>query len=129
MCFIIRTLRKRPIITIFIVYAFILILLDAFGDFSCEKQSYLYKLIDNNNTVSVEDRILSVPQLVKNGKRFIMKTNTVNGSAVSEKIIVNSHLGYSVSYGDIINVEGKLKKPFSSAFPLLFDYQKYLARS
>jgi competence protein ComEC len=104
-------------------------LLDAFGYFSYEKQSYLYKLIDNNATVSVEGRILSVPQLVKNGKRFVMKTSTVNGSAVSEKIIVNSPPGYSASYGDIINVEGKLKKPFSSAFPLLFDYQKYLARS
>ncbi|OEG69128.1 hypothetical protein ATZ36_11340 [Candidatus Endomicrobiellum trichonymphae] len=113
---------KRPIITIFIVYAFILILLNAFGDFSCEKQSYLYKLIGDNNTVSVEGRILSVPQLVKNGKRFIMKTSTANASAVSEKIIVNSHPGYSVSCGDIINVEGKLKKSFSSAshcFPSL----------
>jgi competence protein ComEC len=126
---IIRTLCKRPVITVFIAYAFTLILLDAFGYFSYEKQSYLYKLIDNNDTVSVEGRILSVPQLVKNSKRFVMKTSTVNGIAVSEKIIVNSHSGYSVSYGDIINVEGKLKKPFSSAFPLLFDYQKYLARS
>ena len=126
---IIRTLCKRPIITVFITYAFALILLDAFGYFSYEKQSYLYKLIDNNAAVSIEGRILSVPQLVKNGKRFLIKTSTVNGSAVSEKIIVNSPSGYSVSYGDIINVEGKLKKPFSSAFPLLFDYQKYLARS
>ncbi|BAG13983.1 ComEC/Rec2 family competence protein [Candidatus Endomicrobiellum trichonymphae] len=126
---IIRTLCKRPIITVFITYVFALILLDTFGYFSYEKQSYLYKLIDNNATVSIEGRILSVPQLLKDGKRFVIKTNIINGRAVSEKIIVNSPSGYSVTYGDIINVEGKLKKPFSSAFPLLFDYQKYLARS
>ncbi|GMO54180.1 MAG: hypothetical protein Ta2C_06930 [Candidatus Endomicrobiellum trichonymphae] len=126
---IIRTLCKRPIITVFITYVFALILLDTFGYFSYEKQSYLYKLIDNNATVSVEGRIISVPQLLKDGKRFVIKTNIINGRAVSEKIIVNSPSGYSVTYGDIINVEGKLKKPFSSAFPLLFDYQKYLARS
>ena len=126
---IIITLCKRPIITIFIVYAFTLILLDAFGYFSHEKQSRLYKLTDNNADVSVEGRVLDVPQCVKNGKRFILKTSTVNGNAVSEKIIVNSPSGYSVSYGDIINIEGKLKKPFSSAFPLVFDYQKYLARN
>ncbi|MCA6085332.1 ComEC/Rec2 family competence protein [Candidatus Endomicrobiellum agilis] len=126
---IIITLCKRPVITIFIIYAFTLILLDAFGYFSYEKQSRLYKLTDNNTAVSVEGRVLDVPQCVKNGKRFILKTSAVNGNAVSEKIIVNSPFGYSVSYGDVINIEGKLKKPFSSAFPLVFDYQKYLARN
>ncbi|GHT34161.1 hypothetical protein AGMMS49592_3760 [Endomicrobiia bacterium] len=58
----------------------------------------------------------------------MFKTSIVNGNVLNEKVIVNLPAGYSVSYGDIINIVGKLKKPFSSAFPLVFDYQKYRAR-
>ncbi|GHT38812.1 hypothetical protein AGMMS49593_08890 [Endomicrobiia bacterium] len=88
----------------------------------------LYKLTENNTVVSVEGKVISVPLLAKNGKEFMFKTSIVNGNVLNEKVIVNLPAGYSVSYGDIINIEGKLKKPFSSAFPLVFDYQKYLAR-
>jgi competence protein ComEC len=126
---IIKLLCKRPVITVFVIYALLLILFDVFGYFAYEKRSLLYKLVENNPIVSVEGKVISVPLLVKNGKRFMFKTNTVNGNVLNEKIIVNSPVGYSISYGDIINVEGKLKKPFSSAFPLVFDYQKYLARN
>jgi competence protein ComEC len=126
---IIKILCKRPAITFFIVYAFALVLLDFLGYFSYDKQSSLYKLAENNQIVSVEGKVISVPMPVKNGKRFIFQTNNVNGKVLNEKVIVNSPVGYVMSYGDIINVEGKLKKPFSAAFPLVFDYQKYLARN
>jgi competence protein ComEC len=86
-------------------------------------------LVKNNTIVSIEGKVISIPQPVKYSKRFILKTNTVNGNVISEKIIVNSPLGYSIFYGDIISVEGKLKKPFSTTSFLLFDYQKYLARN
>ncbi|MDR0956431.1 MAG: ComEC family competence protein [Endomicrobium sp.] len=120
---------KRPIITVFIVYVIILVLLDVLGYFSCEKQSVLYKLAENNSVVSIQGRVVSMPQVVKAGKRFVLETNIVNGEKLKEKVIVNSPIGYSIAYGDIVNIEGKLKKPFAQAFPLVFDYQKYLARS
>jgi competence protein ComEC len=129
MAFILKVLCKRPVITIFIIYASILILLDSFGYFSCYKRSFLYKLTDNNTPVSIEGKVISLSQSVKNGKRFILKTASVNRRTVNEKIIVNSPNGYLISYGDIINVEGKLKKPFLTLFPLIFNYQKYLARN
>ncbi|GHT54801.1 hypothetical protein AGMMS50233_03680 [Endomicrobiia bacterium] len=88
----------------------------------------LYKLAENNTVVSVEGKVISVPLLTRNGKEFMFKTSIVNGNVLNEKVIVNLPAGYSVSYGDIINIVGKLKKPFSSAFPLVFDYQKYRAR-
>ena len=50
----------------------------------------------------------------------------MNENIIGEKIIVNSPNGYSIHYGDIINIEGKLKRPKSSDS---FDYQKYLARN
>jgi len=130
-CSIAGMLRKRPVITIFIVYVFTLILLDAFGYFSPERRSSLcrLKLVEGNSVVSIEGKVISVPQVVKNIKRFILKTSVVNGNAINEKIIVNLPKAYSVSYGDIINIEGRLKSPFSASFPLVFDYQKYLARN
>jgi len=130
-CSTVRLLFKRPIVAVFTVYVFTLILLDVSGYFSCEKRSSLYKLklVDNSSVVSAEGRVISAPQAVKNVKRFILKTSAVNGNAVNEKIIVNSPIAYSVSYGDIINIEGELKSPFSVSFPLVFDYQKYLARN
>jgi competence protein ComEC len=126
---IIKTLRKRPAITFFVIYAFALVLLDSLGYFSYDKQSSLYKLTENNQIVSVEGKVISVPEIIKNRQRFILKTNTVCDKALNEKVIAYLPVGYLVSYGDIINVEGKLKQPFSAAFPLTFDYQKYLARN
>ncbi|GHT42960.1 hypothetical protein AGMMS49921_09600 [Endomicrobiia bacterium] len=77
---IIKILYKRPVITIFIVYAFALILLDFLGYFSYEKRSLLYKLTENNTVVSVEGKVISVPLLAKNGKEFMFKTSIVNGN-------------------------------------------------
>jgi competence protein ComEC len=129
-CSAVKILCKRPVIVIFIAYAFALTLLDTFGYFSYRKQSSLCKLelVGSDSTIFVEGKVVSEPQFVKGGKRFVLKTHAVSGIAVNEKVLVNSPPGYSISYGDIINIEGKLKKPFVVAFPLVFDYQKYLAR-
>jgi len=130
-CSAVKILCKRPVIAIFVAYAFSLILLNAFGYFSYEKRSSLckLKLVGDGSTTFVEGKVLSDPQFVKGGRRFVMRARSVNGIAVNEKILVNSPPGYSISYGDIINIEGKLKKPFAAVFPLVFDYQKYLARN
>ncbi|MDR0399117.1 MAG: ComEC family competence protein [Endomicrobium sp.] len=126
MDWILKLLRKRPVITAFLIYALIIISADFFGYFSYENQSKLYMLAENNNIASIEGKVLSEPYIFKNRKRFLLETYNVNGNAISEKIIVNSPGGYSISYGDILNIEGKLKRPESSSG---FDYQKYLARN
>jgi competence protein ComEC len=126
MDWILKLLRKRPVITAFVIYALVIIFADFFGYFSYEHRSKLYILAENNNITSIQGKILSVSQLFKNRKRFLFEIYKVNGKVICEKIIVNSPIGYSVSYGDIINIEGKLKKPQSLTS---FDYQKYLARN
>ncbi|MDR1434553.1 DUF4131 domain-containing protein [Candidatus Endomicrobiellum devescovinae] len=114
MDWILKLLRKRPVITAFLIYALIIISADFFGYFSYENQSKLYMLAENNNIASIEGKVLSEPYIFKNRKRFLLETYNVNGNAISEKIIVNSPGGYSISYGDILNIEGKLKRPESS---------------
>ena len=126
MDWILKLLRKRPVITAFLIYALIIISADFFGYFSYENQSKLYTLAENNNIASIEGKVLSETYIFKNRKRFLLETYNVNGNAISEKIVVNSPGGYSVSYGDILNIEGKLKRPESSSG---FNYQKYLARN
>lgn len=122
---ILKLLRQRPVITTFITYSLLIIFADLFGYFSYENQSKLYKLAGNNSVVSIEGKVLSSFQISRNRKKFLLETYNVSGNSIYEKIIVNSPKGYSISYGDIINIEGKLKRPKAS---LDFDYQKYLAR-
>jgi competence protein ComEC len=121
-----KLLRKRPIINAFLIYTLVIIFADFFGYFSYENQSKLYILAENNGIVSIEGKVLSEPRVFKNRKRFLLETYNVNGNVICEKIIVNSPSGYSVSYGDIVSIEGKLKRPKSSS---AFDYQKYLSRN
>ncbi|MDR1245301.1 MAG: ComEC family competence protein [Endomicrobium sp.] len=126
MDWILKLLRKRPVITAFLIYALAIIFADFFGYFSYENQSKLYTFTKNNSIVSIEGKVLSEPHVSKNRKRFLLETYNVNENIIGEKIIVNSPNGYSIHYGDIINIEGKLKRPKSSDS---FDYQKYLARN
>jgi competence protein ComEC len=121
-----KILRKRPVITVFFIYALVIIFADYLGYFSYENQSNIYKLAGNNNTVSIEGKVVSEPQSLKNNKRFILETYNVNGNAFCEKISVTSPRGYCMDYGDIIYIEGRLKIPQSFSD---FDYQKYLARN
>jgi competence protein ComEC len=119
-------MRKRPVITVFLTYALIIIFADYLGYFSYKNQSKLYNIAKNNNIVSVEGKVISEPQILKNNKKFILKTYNVNGNTICEKISVNSPKAYSVNYGDIIYIEGRLDIPKSFSN---FDYQKYLARN
>jgi competence protein ComEC len=121
-----KLLRKRPVITAFLIYALAIIFADSLGYFSYKNQSKLCNLAKNNSTVSIEGKVISEPQTLKNNKSFTLETYNVNGNTICEKISVNSPKAYSVDYGDIIYVEGRLKIPQSFSN---FDYQKYLARN
>lgn len=121
-------LFKRPVITLFLFYAAFLIFLNAIGVFKPQKQSFLYHFTNYYKPVSIEGRIISVPEKTKNGQKFILKASKINDFAVKEKILINSPAGYNASYGDIINIEGRISKPKKADFPLVFDYSQYLAR-
>ncbi|MDR2457332.1 MAG: DUF4131 domain-containing protein, partial [Clostridiales Family XIII bacterium] len=108
--------------TVFLIYALIIIFADYLGYFSYKNQSKLYNIAKNNKIVSLEGTVLSEPQILKNNKKFILKTYNVNGNTICEKISVNSPKAYSVNYGDTIYIEGRLKIPQSFSD---FDYQKY----
>ncbi|MDR1196611.1 MAG: DUF4131 domain-containing protein, partial [Endomicrobium sp.] len=122
------TILKRPVITIFIFYAAFLIFINAIGIFDPEKQSFLYRFADYDKTVTIEGKVISPPEFIRNGQRFILQASLVNDFSVHEKILVNSPSGYKISYGDIISVKGKISKPKKADFPLVFDYSQYLAR-
>jgi len=121
-------LTKRPVITLFVIYAVALIILDYVSFFSPERRSALLHFADTKTNVTMQGRVISEPQNANSRKRFIFKTSEVNGKNIAEKILVNSPAGYSVSYGDILVLEGRLKKPPQAYFPLVFDYRTYLAR-
>ncbi|MCL1971658.1 MAG: ComEC family competence protein [Endomicrobia bacterium] len=119
---------KRPAITIFLFYAAFLIFINAIGIFSPQKQSFLYHFTQYNKPVSIEGRVISSPEKIRDSQRFILKADKINDFKVNEKILVNSPPGYKIAYGDIINIEGKISKPKRADFSLVFDYSRYLAR-
>ncbi|MDR0977838.1 MAG: ComEC family competence protein [Endomicrobium sp.] len=126
MHFVTNLLLKRPVITVFIIYALLILFADFSGHFSYENQSRLYMLAEKGDIVSVEGKVVTQPVVFRARKRFLLKTYIVNDSRICETVIVNSPAAYSVSYGDIVSIEGTLKKPKSYRD---FDYQKYLSRN
>ena len=124
-----KLILKRPVISAFIFYAFILVILDYAGFFAPGKQSTLYYFAGTPKTVHIEGKVISEPEAAKNGKRFILKAKKINGFDLRENVLVNSPEGYKISYGDIVELEGTLKKPPHAELPLIFDYAQYLARN
>ncbi|MCL2334969.1 MAG: ComEC family competence protein [Endomicrobia bacterium] len=121
--------KKRPVITAFILYAVILIILDYAGFFAPERQSALYFVADASKAVSIEGRVITNPEITKNGKRFTLRARKINGVDVRENVLVNSPEGYEISYGDIVEIEGMLRRPLKAELPLVFDYARYLSRN
>ncbi|MCL2390279.1 MAG: ComEC family competence protein [Endomicrobia bacterium] len=119
---------KRPIISFLIIYCVYIIIANAAGVFKPERQSTLYYFANKNKPVTIEGKIISRPGITKSGKKFILKSSTIETLPASERILVNMPQGYEASYGDIVSLEGNLKIPQKPVFPLVFDYQSYLAR-
>ena len=122
-------LLKRPVISVFLIYAAYIIFLNAAGIFLPQKQSFLYHFANYNKPAILTGKIISVPQETKNGKKFIIKVSAVNDYKACEKTLVRIPAAYKASYGDIVVLGGFIKKPQNASFPLVFDYQKYLARN
>ncbi|MDR2772923.1 MAG: ComEC family competence protein, partial [Elusimicrobiota bacterium] len=121
-------LLKRPIITIFIVYSLFLVISDVCGLFLPTNQSFLYYLSSYYRNVEVEGRVISLVQSYGWGSTFVMETKRAGGAKVVEKVLVSLPRAYKVDYGDNIVLWGRLSIPQKAPFPLVFDYQNFLAR-
>lgn len=124
-----KILLKRPVISLFFIYAAYIICFDAAGLFLPQKQSFLYHFTKYNKPVILIGKIISPPEETKSGNKFILKVSEVNDFKANEKVIVKIPRAYKASYGDIIAVGGFIKEPNKASFPLVFDYRKYLARN
>ncbi|MDR2709203.1 MAG: ComEC family competence protein [Elusimicrobiota bacterium] len=121
-------IARRPIILIFAIYVLAIIIAELSGFFLPQNQSRLFEFAKNNQEVSIEGTIVSLPEPAEHANRFILKTSKVSNNFIEENILVSLSKYYEVSYGDIIHIEGKLSLPQKALFPLTFDYEKYLQR-
>jgi competence protein ComEC len=119
---------RRPVIAALIFYLILLIILDFLGFFKPEIRSFLYYFSRYRQPVSIEGKVISDIEKTKSEQKFFMQVYKAGGFKADEKILASAPLGYSLSYGDIIALEGQVILPQKAAFPLIFDYQSYLAR-
>jgi competence protein ComEC len=120
---------RRPVITIFVVYSSVIIILNYLGYFSVQNRSNIFKLFKDNRNVLVEGKVISEPYVTRKIKKFVLKTISINDTKIEESVLANAPIGYLIKYGDIISVEGKLYRPASAKDINAFDYQKYLERN
>jgi competence protein ComEC len=129
MKYLLKLMFRRPVITAFIIYSSLIIILNYLGYFSVQNRSNIFKLFKDNKNVLLEGKVISDPYITKKVRKFVLETSSINDIKVKEKVLVSAPLGYLIKYGDIISVEGKLYRPVSSKDIDLFDYQKYLERN
>lgn len=129
MKYLLKLVLRRPVITVFVVYFVLLIVLNWLGYFSVQSRSNIFKLFKDSANVLVEGKVVSEPYVSNKAKKFILKTNSINHIEVKEQVLISMPVGYVINYGDIISVEGKLYRPVSSKNSNLFNYQKYLERN
>ncbi|MDR2066569.1 MAG: ComEC family competence protein [Endomicrobium sp.] len=129
MKYLLKLIFTRPVITVFVVYFVLIIVLNWLGYFSVQSRSNIFKLFKDSANVLVEGKVVSEPYVSNKAKRFILKTNSINHIEVKEQVLISMPAGYVINYGDIISVEGKLYRPVSSKNANLFEYQKYLERN
>jgi len=124
----IKILFNRPIITLFILYAVMLIVLNYYGIFSAYKQSELVYAV-NQYQVELVGKIISEPIIKNSYQQFILETENINNREIQkEKVLVSAPLNYNFKYGDVIDGVGKLINTPKPLFPGNFDYSLYLSR-
>ena len=122
-----KIIFKRPVISILILYVFIIIILNYSGYFLPEKNSTLINNIQNS--VELTGKVITEPIQKEEKQQFILEVFDVNGQKIKkEKTFVYASNVYKIEYGDIIFVSGKLNIPEKPVFPYIFDYNLYLQR-
>ncbi|MBO7610673.1 MAG: ComEC/Rec2 family competence protein [Elusimicrobia bacterium] len=123
-----KIIFNRPIISILIIYIFIIIVLNYLGMFSPEKNSFLI----NNTSKQVTEltgKVVTEPIQKDEKQQFILEVYNIDGQNIKkEKTLVYASTAYNINYGDIVFVSGKLNVPEKPIFPNIFDYNLYLQR-
>ncbi len=122
-----KIILSRPVISVLIIYAFIIIVLNYFGIFLSERNSVLVNNIQN--LVELTGKVITEPTQKGEKQQFILEVFDINGQKIKkEKTFVYASTAYNIEYGDIIFVSGKLNIPEKPTFPYIFDYSLYLQR-
>ncbi len=123
-----KIIFNRPVISVLVLYVFILILLNSLGIFLPEKNSFL---INNTNkyTTELTGKVITEPIQKNDKQQFVLEVFDVDGQKIKkEKTLVYASTVYNIEYGDIVFVSGKLNIPEKPVFPYIFDYNLYLQR-
>ena len=123
-----KIIFNRPIISLLIIYIFILIILNYLGTFLPEKNSILISSTDKFVT-ELTGKVITQPIQKDENQQFILQAYNINGQNIKkEKTLVFASKAYKIEYGDIIFISGKLNIPEKPTFPYIFDYNLYLQR-
>ena len=123
-----KIIFNRPVITILILYIFLIIILNFCGYFLPQKNSFLLQLIKDEQ-VELTGKVITSPTHKDNKQQFILEVYDVNNTKIKkEKTLVYLSGIYNVKYGDIICGSGKLNIAQKPTFPYNFDYNLYLQR-
>lgn len=118
---------NRPVISILIIYIFVIVALNLLGYFLPEKNSILINNIQNS--VELTGKVITEPIQKDEKQQFILEVFDINGQKIKkEKTFVYASTSYNIEYGDIVFVSGKLNIPEKPVFPYIFDYNLYLQR-
>nr|MCR4662278.1 ComEC family competence protein [Endomicrobiaceae bacterium] len=122
-----KIIFNRPVISILVIYIFIIIILNYIGIFLPENNSVLINNVQN--TAELTGKVITEPVSKGEKQQFILEVFDINNQKIKkEKTIVYSSSAYKTEYGDIIFVSGKLNIPEKPVFPYIFDYNLYLQR-
>ena len=123
-----KIILNRPIISILIIYVFTIVVLNYFGTFLPENNSFLINNT-NKNITELTGKVITEPIKKEEKQQFVLQVYNVDGQKIKkEKTIVYASNAYKIEYGDIIFVSGKLSVPEKPPFPYVFDYNLYLQR-
>ena len=121
-----KIIFNRPVITILILYIFVIIILNYCGYFLPEKNSCLLQQTTLKQ-VELTGKVITSPIQKDDKQQFILEVYNVNDKQIKkEKTLVYLSSIYNVNYGDIICGSGKINIPQKPTFPYNFDYNLYL---
>ncbi|MBO7431936.1 MAG: ComEC family competence protein [Elusimicrobia bacterium] len=122
-----KLIFNRPIVSILIIYIFIIIISNHFGFFLPKNNSFLINKIQNN--VELTGKVITEPIQKDEKQQFLLEVFDIDGQKIKkEKTLVYASQAYKIEYGDIVFVSGKLSVPEKPVFPYIFDYNLYLQR-
>lgn len=112
---------KRPLLLLLILY---IVLLALFYTPRPHAGDVSYQIPLKN--VTLTGKVVGFPSVKKEKRNVIVKVYSVNGEK-TDGYVYARFKGYDPSWHEMLELEGKLKKPYSVSLPGNFDWAVYLA--